>query len=712
MADAAVTSDNLRLELVADGGSVDRTESPLVLLRRGLRGRYRRAVILASILGAIGAVLGFFAVGPKYVSTGLVTIDGALPAILYPTAENQVPPMFEGFVGAQVAMLQSDQLLEATVERPEMKAAGWASGPKGVAALRRALDVRRQRGEQVIYVSVSHRDPDPARLAVNTLLAEYQHSDPDPIGMSLAAKERALVGREARLEQDLAELRQLILEGSDQYGPEAVLRIHQTKVDELMAIDRKLDQIRLSRQQIESGADDGMITSDVVHGPPPATYLEEREHALIAEIESSRYAPDHPVMRELRRRLKRIRIQIALGKKEDALPEVAAGRDVRQTALDQLAELEAHYTAARRRVSREASQFGDMKIVLAGLGERVTEIKDRLATTRRRLDEIRFEAGLENSDRISIVTAGLPGAPAVDRRAGVTAAGALFGLVGGAAIVFLLGIRDPRIRFVENLEALELATPVIGLLPDAGREAHLAAAGTRQLRNLVELMRGNPRRNVLAVTSAGRGEGRTRTAMDLAESFARAGRRTLLIDADFTRPRISADLEMAGGPGLRDAIMRGAAEDTLRPTRRPDLLVMPIGQGSIDPRRLTPAAVSKLLDDLRGRFDAVIIDTGPILTEFEACLLAAASDQVVLLVDRHQRAPLVRMSLAQLSHLKVECTGIVFNRAATADVKARQAAGMEHASLVGGDSHDPPPGLAGTDPAGRIQSPVGRKRAA
>ena len=54
------------------------------LVRRTLRGRYRLAALLAGLLAAVGGTVGYFAVPAKYMSTGLVQIEGVIPAILYP----------------------------------------------------------------------------------------------------------------------------------------------------------------------------------------------------------------------------------------------------------------------------------------------------------------------------------------------------------------------------------------------------------------------------------------------------------------------------------------------------------------------------------------------------------------------------------------------------------------------------------------------------
>jgi uncharacterized protein involved in exopolysaccharide biosynthesis len=709
-------SEDLRFELVSEPGSEYPPEPPLRLLRRALRGRYRLAALLVALLAALGGAVGYLAVPAKYVSTGLVHIEGALPAILYPTQESQVPPMFDAYVASQVAYLHSGQLLAAAVDLPDMAEAGWPAGPKGVSALHGALTVRRGRGEQTISVSVTHRDPRLAQAAVNAVLEVYGKSKPDPAGLSLPAKERALVRREKHLEEELEALRLRILEISGQYGHVAVEQMHASKVDELLAIDRKLDQIRLARSP-DAGAPAGPTGSGLgdarLGAGAPMSPLKEQELALLAEIKSSDYAPDHPVMRELTRQVEAIRIRLDLRQRAQLSQAGKPGESgVDASALAQLDRLEAGYAAMRDRLREEAAALGRQRIALAGLGEQADEIRGRLATTRQRLDEIRFEGGRENADRINIIGGGLPGAPARDRRAGLAGAGALFGAVAGIAIVFLIGVRDRRVRFVDELESMGLPATFISSIPNLAaartEDPRTAALSVRPLRHWLQ-QRSDPERNIHAVTSCDRGESKTNIVLALGASFADAGYRTLLVDADFASARLSRELELGGQRGLREGIGAGNASGGVHTTRRVNLWGMPVGSGrGVMPRDLTRVKIRRLYDDLRHRFDAVIVDTGSVLTEIEACLVTAVSDHVAMLVGRNQEGELVRSTAAQLRQLGIENVGMIFSEASESDCRSRDR------TASGGEDDAAPPlaRLNGDAPEAGSPPPSEWKRAA
>ncbi len=662
MVDKTMKSDNLRFELVGASEAETPPESPLRLVHRALRGRYGLAALAAVLLAATCGIVGYNATAPKYRSRGLVHVEATLPTILYPTQESQVPPMFDAYLAAQTAYLSSGNLLAAAVKRPEMQAAGWPTGPEGVSELSQALAVSRARGEHTISVTVTHRDPRQAHTGVNAILAAYAESNPDPSGLSLDAKERVLVQREQDLETQLETLRLEMLEASDQYGADAITRIHTNKVDELMQVDRKLDEIRLARQDVETGGNGGIGTGLDQVTPGVNTQLsplKRQEFALLAELESLHYAPGHPVMRELQRQLDAIRIQMQLRERVRLRRTAADSRDdTRAPMLAQLDELEADYVQSYDRLRQEAATLGWQRIALSGLGEKVDGTMTRLRMTRNRLDEIRFEAGRENADRVTIVAGWLPGLPSKDRRSGLAGAGALFGAAAGVAIIALLGILDRRVRYLDQLEAMNLPVTVVGADPD-------------RLRQSLQL-RGSAPGSVHAVVSCDQGAGGARLAHALALSYADAGYKTLLIDADFVNARISGDFDLGEVPGLWEAI--GEGRGVFHATSSANLWAMPVGAAdAVTPKEFNRDSIKRLYNELRPQFDTVVVDAGVIRSDIDACLVTTESDHVLLNVERNQRGEHVRSTVAQLKLLQIEDANLVFESATLSDVRPYQA---------------------------------------
>jgi hypothetical protein len=65
--------------------------------------------------------------------------------------------------------------------------------------------------------------------------------------------------------------------------------------------------------------------------------------------------------------------------------------------------------------------------------------------------------------------------------------------------------------------------------------------------------------------------------------------------------------------------------------------------------------------------DAILIDTGPLPTSIEACLVCAVADRVVTVVDRNQRVDRLRKTIERLERIGADRAGVVFNRAGASD---------------------------------------------
>lgn len=686
-------NNEVKYELIAEAGAECSPEPSLKQLHRVFRGRYRLVIGLALLLAVFGALAGSQAVPPKFRSTGLVKVEGVLPAILYDSPENAALPMFNAYVASQVTFLQSRPVLDAAVATPEMQLAGWPAGPQGIARLQSALTIERGRGEQIILVSVADADAQLAQTAVNAVLDAFKEQYQNPKGLTFAAKERVLTEREQNLQAELQKLREQMLLVSEHYGHEAIERMHADKIEELLAIDEKLAELEAAGRGLGLPPfEDDFSLSGVPTRPGDARQLsplEKEQMELVAEIESlkPKYGPNHPMMRELNRRLEVIRIQIDLRDRSLAGLAGAPESGPDQTALlqasrDRIEQAQTRYGIIREETRRDLERLGHQRIILTGLNERVTESRNQLQQTRRRLDELRIESHRDNPNRVSIVAYGdLPVAPVQDRRATFAAAFALFGAVSGAAGTFFLALRDRRARYVDELETPDGMPPIIGVLPELSgdRQSHQRSArSVHQLRNLLEVQCTDPNRNVLAVTSCDRGEGRTSLVLALGASYAGADRKTLIIDADIAQRSLTRELGLKDAPGLCEAIGPENATGQVHQTRQPNLWALPIGISfDLDPEDLSREKLVWLLDALRSRFDAIIIDTGPLFTGIESTLVSAVSDRVIMLVARNQRLDLVRSALARIEQTGADCAGLVFNRALGPDAGRYEAASVD-----------------------------------
>lgn len=145
----------------------------------------------------------------------------------------------------------------------------------------------------------------------------------------------------------------------------------------------------------------------------------------------------------------------------------------------------------------------------------------------------------------------------------------------------------------------------------------------------------------LLFTSAQPEEGKTTVAVGLALSMARTGKRTLLVDADLRRPQVHQVLGLENARGLVD--LCGAAPqrelvrslDISNPGDRHAcvLSVLTSGRSPNAFALIQSPSLGKCIGDLGESYDAVVIDSPPVLSVSDPLLLAAVADGVVLVIN-------------------------------------------------------------------------------
>lgn len=163
---------------------------------------------------------------------------------------------------------------------------------------------------------------------------------------------------------------------------------------------------------------------------------------------------------------------------------------------------------------------------------------------------------------------------------------------------------------------------------------------------------GGPTRrsNVVVVTSAVPGEGKTFVSTNLAMSIAmEVDHAALLVDGDVLRPSVFARLDLEPQTGLMDLLVDSTVNtgDLLVGTNVPKLTLLSAGTAQDRAEELLAStAMDRLLDELSSRFSdrLIIIDSPPLLVTTESRALAERAGQVVLVVeaDRTPREQIAR----------------------------------------------------------------------
>ncbi|MFV0260630.1 MAG: hypothetical protein ACK5PP_19520 [Acidimicrobiales bacterium] len=273
-----------------------------------------------------------------------------------------------------------------------------------------------------------------------------------------------------------------------------------------------------------------------------------------------------------------------------------------------------------------------------------------------------------------------PTEPASTGSVGYAAFGLLAGLVLAGLSVAAAAAFDDRVGSAGEVEPTTGLDP-LGRLPGVSTQwlpvsvppGSALANRLDDVADQLDRRRDDPEAcQVVAVSSARSGEGRTSLAARLSVVLAGRGHNVLVIDGDLRRPQLAAALGAPPGPGLADYLGTNdvAVEHCLHRVRRRAHLVslpagtLPPGRSSLD--LLDSPDLDELVDQLRPFCHTILIDTPPILDGDDAARLAETADVVVVSVMTNRtRGRAVRRAVQRLSRSAPVIGAVVIETAPT-----------------------------------------------
>lgn len=197
---------------------------------------------------------------------------------------------------------------------------------------------------------------------------------------------------------------------------------------------------------------------------------------------------------------------------------------------------------------------------------------------------------------------------------------------------------------------------------------HPASEAYRDLRTSITFASPEGVPQLLVITSAREGDGKSVVASNLAVAFAQQGSRTLLVDGDLRRGRLHRALGVRQDPGLAHLLLgRASIEDAIQEVEVGNagrsLFFISSGAFPQDPAELLGSVkMRELAAELRERFDFVVIDAPPLGPVADAAVLGTSADATVLVAraDVTDRAAL-EDAVVRLRRLRVPIAGVVLN---------------------------------------------------
>jgi capsular exopolysaccharide synthesis family protein len=250
--------------------------------------------------------------------------------------------------------------------------------------------------------------------------------------------------------------------------------------------------------------------------------------------------------------------------------------------------------------------------------------------------------------------------------------GLIIGLIIAAFIVLIKEFFTKNVLFRSEIEKM-VKLPLVGeLMQVPNSEAIVIKDGKssviaeqfRTIRTNLAFLGFNEDKKVLLVTSTVSGEGKSFVSLNLAISVTLTGKSVAVMEMDLRKPKLSVTLGLSKKPGISNYLVGKATIDEIcKDTGIPGLTLIPSGDAPPNPSELISGdKMHVLMEEMRSRFDYIIMDTAPISPVTDAQLLQHYAD-LNLFVIRHGVTPRNLLSMVESMHQqkKFENMCVLFN---------------------------------------------------
>ncbi len=605
-------------------------------------------------------------------------------------------------LGTEVAILQSDTLLLSVARQLNLQDNPDFLGAKGpvphrdlddpavrqatLGQLRGGLSV--QSGLHTDIIAITYRSLNPKLSAdvVNTIINDY-------IQRSFQTRFSSTQRISEWLSSQLDDLKEQV-EGSQEQLMDLQKRLGITGFDATKSqISAQLDDLvkaaseaRIQRiiaeahYRILATADPNSANfNDISGGNPTLTALRAQQAGLATQFAQldAQYGPNYIDVKKVRAQLEEIQ------------------KAIEQEQARSIALAKQTYVAARTNedmtndaLNGEKGNAYKLRDDMVQYSIRNREFESQRTLYESLLERLRaagIEAGLESSEIDIVDSALIPATPSATPVSSTILTNAIFALLAGLILAFILENLDTGLNSIAEIEAIT-ELPSLAIIPKSrrprerdsapGMTAHKSiqilsapksqfAEAFRALRTSLLLSTAGHPPQIILVTSATPAEGKTTVATNIACVLAQRDVRVLLIDADLRRPSVHHRFGLTGKTGLT-TVLTGACtlEQALQNVPEvPNLDLLACGPVPPFPTEMLGSeSMASLLERCTHMYTHIVMDSPPILSVTDGVILARLSDAVALVV-RHGKPTkhVVRRARDLLIRAGAPVTGVVLN---------------------------------------------------
>lgn len=254
--------------------------------------------------------------------------------------------------------------------------------------------------------------------------------------------------------------------------------------------------------------------------------------------------------------------------------------------------------------------------------------------------------------------------------------GLVLGLGMGFGFVILLAVLDDKVKTAFDIETT-IGVPLIGIVPrislvDTTEKARVvldsldkhSVEAFRAIHSTLKISEEGRDAKVILTTSTIPSEGKSFVSTNLAFTFSHHSERTLVMDCDLRMPNVGKSLNIANKVGLIQVLSgKATLDEAIIKDFSPGLDVLVTGGRSKNPTQLlSSTAFAKVLEDLRPRYDKIMIDCPPLAPVSDALNILSLVDGVIYVVRFNMvKRKTASVNVKRLKDSNVPVLGAVLN---------------------------------------------------
>lgn len=621
----------------------------------------RWVVVGVSLLVIFATALSVFIMTPIYRATTLLLIEPT--KIKITNFQDVYDPTLSQFAGNELArrefmetqfnLLTSRPLMERVFARFDFgETEAYRDAVDPIPSFTKRFHISPVRRTRLVEVSFDWRDPPLSAEVVNYLvdayIQEYRERRLGVTGGGLSALKRKAEELRPRVAERAGALQRFRIE----HGTVSLEQSQNIVVERLKDLNRELTGVQSSRialqsrmQSIGHALESRTALEDlpeVVDSPTMRDLKMEwiRTQQEISDL-SKRFGPNHPQLLSVRAKEQAIRDKIEMDVRSILSATHLEYKRSKNHEKEIIEALEQQQTAVMN--------LDKLRVEYQGLLDAYDTVHRTYRSIIQRIDEIEISsaAGTEEDNIFVIAAAKVPVRKAKPKRLQAIALAIILGPMLGIGLAFFLQYLDTTIKTRDDAEQAT-GLPVVGYVPALREELNggdgvsssersgydmlalerprsALAEAFRSLRTALSFSVGTQGVRSILVTSASPLEGKSLVSINLAVTFAQAGKRVLLVDSDLRKPRIHKTFGLSPTVGLSNLL---SSEDPMRlgevvqQTDLANLYVLTSGPRPPNPAELLATERMRgLIREMEEMFDRVIFDTPPVVNVTDAPIL-------------------------------------------------------------------------------------------